>query len=129
MVGLLRHLARSRANWSRRVLILTDSMATLGAIGKGRSSVPSFLRLCRHISAISLGFGMLPYMRYIPSELNPADGPSRSVRVGAANKTVQEHAGRLAASLEVPLGRSSNIAVDVAELLARGRAFSGYAGG
>ena len=127
--GLFRHLARSRSNWNKRILILTDSMATLGAIGKGRSSVPSFLRHTRMIAAISLGFGMLPYLRYIPSELNPADGPSRGVRVGAAEKTVQEHAGRLAASLEGPLGRSSPIVGDVAALLAQARACSGYAGG
>ena len=127
MVGLLRHLARSRANWRKRVLILVDSMATIGAISKGRSSSPPLLRLCRQITAISLMFGIIPVLRYIPSELNPADGPSRGVGVGAADETKAAHSSRLSASL-----RSAwdyDFGDDVADLLAKGRACDGYAGG
>ena len=129
VTGLLRHLARSRANWRRRVLIFTDSMATLGAMGKGRSSAPAFLRLCRQVTAISLAFGILPIMRYIASELNPADGPSRGLPVGAADETIAAHSDRLATSLRGQPSSGIASPSEVAHLLAKARACSGYAGG
>ena len=72
-------------------------------------------------------------VKYIPSEVNPADGPSRGVAVGAAPGTRAAHADRLGHSLQeaMALGRDAPLIEtgDVAQLLANARACSGYAGG
>ena len=139
-VGLLRHLARPRKNWRRRVLILIDSTAALGALCKGRSSSPALLRLCRQVAAYSLAFGFLVVGRYIASEVNPADGPSRDLRVGAADETRAAHADRLTKTLRdvrptlqmlARLQRAGTEPSDeeVAALLANARACAGHAGG
>ena len=132
-VGLLRHLARSRQCWNRRVLILMDSMAALGVISKGRSSSPPLLRLARQAASICLIYGIQLMARYIPSEVNPADGPSRSLPVGAAPETQHAHRDRLQGSLTAALQRGRNTdlndAQSTAGLLARARACAGYAGG
>ena len=139
MNGLMRHLARSKDCWGRRVLILIDSMAALGVVSKGRSSCSALLRLSRQICAVALAFSIYPVVRYIPSEVNPADGPSRGVGVGAADETRKAHADRL----HVSLGEASPAVeafarargtkcpdhADVAKYLAEARACSGFAGG
>ena len=61
----------------RRVLLLCDSSATLGAINKGRSSSHRLLRPLRSMSALMMGAGIYLKVKWIPSALNPADGPSR----------------------------------------------------
>ena len=93
-VGLLRHLGRSSQAWHRRHLIFIDSLVALGAASKGRSSAAPLLRLCRQLVPLSLILGLRPYFRYIRSESNPADGPSRGLRVGAAEETKRAHADR-----------------------------------
>ena len=93
-VGLLRHLSRSSRSWHTRHLIFIDSLVALGAASKGRSSSAPLLRLCRQLVPLSLILGIRPYYRYIPSEMNPADGPSRGERVGAADSTKQAHSDR-----------------------------------
>jgi hypothetical protein len=61
----------------RRVLLLTDSSTAYGALSKGRSSAYSILRSCRSIAALSLAAGLYLNLKWVPSALNPADGPSR----------------------------------------------------
>ena len=105
----------------------------MGVISKGRSSSPPLLRLARQAAAISLVSGIFPTMvRYIPSEVNPADGPSRGLAVGAAPETLAAHSDRLGRSLQeaMALGRDAPLVdTSVALLLASARACSGYAGG
>ena len=133
MVGLLRHLCRSKAAHGRKVLVLMDSMAALGVIGKGRSSSPPLLRLARQRAAYELAFDIYLTVRYIPSEVNPADGPSRGGPVGTDADTVRSHADRLTLDLSELLAKSRVPAPvdpgDVAALLSRAHACSGYAGG
>ena len=64
----------------RRLLLLSDSQVAVGALSKGRSS--SFIILCRlrSMSALLLASGIRLFTRWIPSHINPADGPSRSCR-------------------------------------------------
>ena len=119
VVGLLRHLARSSRMWRRKVLVLTDSMVALGALGKGRSSSPALLRLCRQAAAITMCFAIHGHCRYVPSELNVADGLSRGGFLGAAPETVAAHSDRLPTTTDGP-------ARDLRDL---GRACTGYAGG
>ena len=61
----------------RRLWLLSDSSVVVGAVSKGRSSSPSLLRRLRQLSAWLLASGLQLRVTYIPSELNPADEPSR----------------------------------------------------
>lgn len=85
LVAEARHLARSRMNWQRKHLIITDSAVCLGALGKGRSASPPLLRLCRRWSLFRIVLGMrllLRLLRHVATDLNFADGPSRGLPVG-----------------------------------------------
>ena len=77
LVLALRRLAR--AQWSRghKHLILLDNLALTFSAAKGRASNHTLLRINQKISALSLAGGFAVRVRWIPSELNNADGPSR----------------------------------------------------
>ena len=77
VVAVLRHLNRSSRVWSSRVLVFTDSLVSLGALAKGRSSARQILRMCRAAAAVELACEIKLILRWVPSELNFADGPSR----------------------------------------------------
>ena len=57
--------------------LLTDSMVCLGVLNKGRTSSPTLSRVHSVIAALCLGANIVLMPTHIPSELNPADGPSR----------------------------------------------------
>ena len=63
---------------NRRVLLFSDSQVTVASIRKGRSSSHTLLRRLRYLSALLLSSGIRLVVRWIPSEVNPADEPSRS---------------------------------------------------
>ena len=86
----LKHLARSQRCWDKRVLIMTDSLVGLGVITKGRSSSWPLLRLARQGAAIQLALGIRPYMRYVETSRNHADGPSRGFGIGHAPEWVHQ---------------------------------------
>jgi hypothetical protein len=65
------------ASLRSRLLLLTDSTVCFYSLLKGRSSAPPLLRCLRSLSALLLASGMTLVPRWIPSELNPADAPSR----------------------------------------------------
>ena len=89
LVGALRRA--SRAVSEKRVLLLTDSLVAMGALLKGRSSNRTLLRLCRQALATCLATGTRFAIRYVPTWLNVADGPSRAVsRVGVARDTISK---------------------------------------
>lgn len=100
-VLLLRHLARSRGSWHRRVLILLDSLVSIGMLAKGRSPVYPLLRLARGAAAVQLVLGVRIYLRHVRSALNTGDGPSRGEKVGAAVMTREEHWAELDALEEL----------------------------
>ena len=93
-VKLMKHLGRSSAGCRHRALAFTDNRAVLGVLGKGRSSAPALLRLARIAASLTLGLEIRVLWRYIRSEVNPADGPSRALPVGPAPATIAEHAAR-----------------------------------
>lgn len=78
IVWLAQHLARSSKNHNKRHLVLTDSMTACLALEKGRSSTPSINRICRQVAALQFMTGFEIRTRWIPSELNPGDPPSRA---------------------------------------------------
>lgn len=61
----------------KRVLLLSDSSVTVGSVSKGRSSSHRLLRKLRKLSAYVLASGLQLYCHWIPTDINPADGPSR----------------------------------------------------
>ena len=91
VVAVLRHLSRSSPAWHKRVLIFTDSLVTLGCLGKGRSSARGLLRVCRQAAAIQLACRIRLYLRWVPSERNLADAPSRGGGVGVDADTATAH--------------------------------------
>lgn len=60
-----------------RLLTWCDSLVVLYAVRKGRSSAHQLLRRLRALCAIELAFGVHLYCNWIPTEVNPADVPSR----------------------------------------------------
>jgi len=89
-VLVLKRLARNRQAWGKRVLLITDSLVTLGVLSKGRSSSFPLLRLARQAAAYQLVCQIRPYLRWIPSSLNWADGPSRGEKMGLALMTLKK---------------------------------------
>ncbi len=70
---------RNCCSFDSRFLLLTDSTAALGALTKGRSSSFRLLRCVRRVSSVLLATGVRPIYRFVESEANPADLPSRTV--------------------------------------------------
>ena len=82
LMNLARHLARSSKRWRRRYLVFTDSLVSLGAFGKGRSSSPALLRLCRRWATVRMVLDIRISLRWAPTDRNLADGPSRRAKIG-----------------------------------------------
>jgi len=60
-----------------RLSMLCDNESVIGAVMKGRSSKRPLLQRLRALNALVLSAGLQLDVEYIPTELNPADGPSR----------------------------------------------------
>jgi hypothetical protein len=91
---ICRRQSMQRAAWRHKVLIMTDSAVALGCVAKGRSSHPALLRQTRIIGAIAMALQVIPKARWIESERNPSDGPSRDGPIGAEGDTVMVHSLR-----------------------------------
>jgi hypothetical protein len=75
LTALRRALSSSFA--ASRLLMLTDSAVVHATLRKGRCRSPGLLNIYRKIAALSLATGVRVLSHWIPSHLNPADGPSR----------------------------------------------------
>jgi hypothetical protein len=62
-----------------RLLLFVDSLVALGALHKGRTSSFVLLRRVRQVTALVLATGIRPVYRYIETDWNPSDAPSRFV--------------------------------------------------
>ena len=60
-----------------RLVVWCDSLVVVYGVRKGRSSSQDLLRGLRKLSAFLLATGVVLYCLWIPTEVNPADGPSR----------------------------------------------------
>jgi hypothetical protein len=81
-IQCIKHAVRSIGGWGRRLLLISDSQVAIGALMKGRSSAPEILRGCRKAASMALAFGLTYYLRYVPTDRNHADGPSRGGPIG-----------------------------------------------
>lgn len=61
------------------VLLLPDSFVVLGTLATGRSSSCGLMRYARHIAAVLLARGIDLITVHVPTDCNPADGPSRAL--------------------------------------------------
>ena len=112
-VAVLRHISKCRGRWHRRVILFTDSLVALGVLQKGRSSARTLLHLSRQAAAVIFACGLKLYVRWVASEDNVADGPSRGLAIGAAEETKNEHRWRHTPTIVRRLfsvGASSNVA-------------------
>jgi len=72
-----KHALRSLRVHGRRVLFLVDNLPLAMAAAKGRAKSPLLTRVLHKIAALSLATGTRMIVRWIPSEFNAADDPSR----------------------------------------------------
>ena len=72
-----RHCLRDSTMHNRRIVLLIDNLGLVLALNKGRSSKPRIAKICRAFAALSLASGSRFVARWVPSEYNPADAPSR----------------------------------------------------
>ena len=76
----MKWLTRSTKHCSRRVPVLVDAQAILGAAAKGRTSARSSSCDIRRIAVVTFSSNIIPAYVYIPSEDHPADAPSRNIQ-------------------------------------------------
>ena len=72
-----RHKLRSVNHFGKRHLHLGDNLGMVLAFDRGRAKAIPLLFCCRRAAALSFASNSVFCHRWIPSEWNPADGPSR----------------------------------------------------
>ncbi len=73
----VRRLSRAQRHRRKRHLVLVDNLSLCFALGKGRAHNFGLLRVLEQIGSICLAATIVLRGRWIPSEKNIADGPSR----------------------------------------------------
>eukprot|EP00971_Amphidinium_carterae_P004926 98435-Amphidinium_carterae.1 len=76
-VKSLQIAAQDLALHDSKVLFLLDNFGTTCAIEKGRATCHALLQCCRKSCALQLASGIVVRVRWVPSESNPSDKPSR----------------------------------------------------
>jgi hypothetical protein len=71
----------SCAAYNATVVSLCDSNVVISVVNKGRSSSATLLRVMRSIAAHCLWSGVVLRLLWVPTEVNPADEPSRRFQV------------------------------------------------
>ena len=79
LVLAVRWAARSRMTRRCRIVVQSDSAAAVCALRKGRSSRPGMRRQCRKIAALTLAHGITAEFRWVATDRNMADQPSRGL--------------------------------------------------
>lgn len=74
-------MQRSAQTRGAKVPLLIDNISVLGALGKGRSSSRALNSLCRRLAAETILCDVALILYPVPSHLNLANAPSRSVKM------------------------------------------------
>ena len=77
MVHGVKHLLRNVGNFNKKHLILSDSLTAVCALDKGRGRAFKMRRITQQVGALCLAANVGMHYRWLPSEWNPADAPSR----------------------------------------------------
>lgn len=77
---------RRASSIGTRYVHLVDSMVTMNAMAKGRSSSQRLRKVLLRINALDLAGRLAPALAYVRSHRNPADKPSRAFAKSAANE-------------------------------------------
>lgn len=77
LVLCLRRLVRSSRHRNKRHVILVDNLGLALSISKGRAKDFRMLRIAQQVAALSFLGSFTLRLRWIPSERNVSDGPSR----------------------------------------------------
>jgi len=77
LVGFVTRRCRSASNFHQRIVAFLDNQAACGAVAKGRSSSRRMNRLLRRLAAHLFAADVYLAPRYLASDVNPADPPSR----------------------------------------------------
>ena len=84
----LRRLSRAKRHRDKNHVFFLDNLALVFAIHKGRAHSYDMLRITQQLASLSLVSRIGIRARWIPSELNPADAPSRGqICPGAFSKS------------------------------------------
>ena len=86
----VRRLSRSSEHRGKKHLVLLDNLALVFAVTKGRAHAFDLLRVLQKIAAICLAVRISLKPRWVRSEVNVADGPSRGSilpGVGSSSRT------------------------------------------
>ena len=73
------HALRANRNFGRRILFLSDNLPLTLGVCKGRAKSSFLTKPLRKICALSLATGSKFHVRWVPSEWNVADKPSRAI--------------------------------------------------
>ena len=99
VVAALRHKLRSCQEFGRKHLHFCDNMGMTLLLAKGRSGTYGMLRICRRVACLLIASDCSLAVRWVPSELNIADGPSRRwehLRSDHVESRAQKEQGRQA---------------------------------
>ncbi len=89
-----RHKLRRVSEVGKRHILLTDNLSLCLAATKGRSGSPHLKGVLQRLCSLALVTGSRFYVRWLPSELNPADRGSRAPGTGGlVRPTVSAPAG------------------------------------
>ena len=78
LVKSLERICHSRFGHDNHQLLLTDSLSMALAFDRARSRSYRVLQQLRKFAALALSRNVSPHVRWVPSELNSADEPSRA---------------------------------------------------
>ena len=76
----VKHILRTAGNFNKRHLILSDSITAVCSLDRGRGRAFKMRRVSQQVGALCLASNSCFYYRWLPSEWNSADGPSRGSR-------------------------------------------------
>ena len=123
LVLALRRLSRAQRHRGRRHLVLLDNMALCFAVNKGRSHNFGLLRILQQIGSIGLASSISVRARWIASETNIADGPSRG-QLGPGPYCKKEPSQDSANKYSKSLGKTGKCEHSTVASPAQGNSFS-----
>ena len=77
VLGAVKHCSRDKEKHGGRELIINDNLGDILSVSRFRAKDYKLLRFVQKIAAESLASGIRFYFRWVVSEKNVADGPSR----------------------------------------------------